>query len=148
MKMHLDLIAELSALNVAFWQDVDHNWGRTAHEFFVEEDALYATPDPLEGRQAIRDFYSWREGRGSRIARHCIVNFHAAPDGDNRATCDWILLLHAADGEPVLPTAPPILIADFRDVCARGADGRWLYESRTLTPIFKGGAPVTLPPEK
>ena len=30
MKADLDLIAELSALNVAYWQDVDHNWGRRA----------------------------------------------------------------------------------------------------------------------
>ena len=147
MKADLDLIAELSALNVAYWQDVDHNWGRRAHEFFVEDNAVYATPGkPLEGREAIRDFYAWREGRGSRVARHCIVNFHAAPAGPDRAVCNWILLLHAADGEPILPTAPPIQIADFHDVCVRGADGVWRYESRTLTPIFAGGAPVTLPP--
>jgi hypothetical protein len=38
MRADLDLIAELSALNVAYWQDVDHNWGRRAHEFFVEKD--------------------------------------------------------------------------------------------------------------
>jgi hypothetical protein len=146
MNADLDLIAELSALNVTFWQDVDHNWGRRAHEFFVE-DGVYSVPGKaLAGRQAIRDFYSWREGRGPRVARHCIVNFHAAHAGPDRAICNWILLLHAADGEPVLPTAPPIQISDFDDVCVRGVDGVWRYQSRTLTELFAGGAAVTHPP--
>jgi hypothetical protein len=56
----------------------------------LAKDPVYAVPGkPLKGQQAIRDFYAWREGRGSRVARHCILNFHAAPAGPDRAVCDW-----------------------------------------------------------
>jgi hypothetical protein len=142
-RMVLD--AALTRLSSDYWYDVDHNAGRNAHEFFVAQDAVYQIQDRVfAGREAIKAFYSWREGRGDRIARHCVVNTRAFANDDGTAKMTSILLLHAADGKPVLPSAAPIQIADVEDICVI-VEGMWRYKSKRLTTIFAGGAPITLP---
>ena len=142
----LDVV--LSRLNVDYWYDVDHNFGRTAYTFFVKQGASYTIQDAVfSGQGEIRDFYAWREGRGDRVARHCVVNMRALAVSPDRATATSILLLYAADGRPILPTAAPIQIADVHDVCVREG-GEWRYESRRLVTLFAGGAPITLPPDE
>jgi hypothetical protein len=51
--------------------------------------------------------------------------------------------LFAADGEPVLPSRPAIMVAIAEEVVVRQADGRWLYESRQLRPLFRDNTPTT-----
>lgn len=139
------LDAALSRLSADYWYDVDHNAGRTAHLFFTEQDSWYLLQDQLfTGRDEIRDFYSWRESRGQRVARHCFTNARTTLNEDGSASMSSILLLHAADGVPILPTAAPIQIADVEDVCVQ-VNGQWQYRSRTLVTLFAGGVPITLP---
>lgn len=141
----LALDAALSRLNLDYWYEVDHNAGRNAHEFFAGPRPVFQIQDRVfAGREAIKEFYAWRERRGARVARHCISNARAALNSDGSAKMTSILLLYAADGEPILPTAAPIQIADVEDVC-RFVDGVWRYTSRRLTTIFAGGVPITLP---
>jgi hypothetical protein len=141
----LALDAALSRLSADYWYDVDHNAGRNAHEFFVEQDAVYQIQDQIfAGQEAIKGFYAWRDGRGERVARHCFVNVRAVFTEDGAATMTSILLLHAADGRPILPTAAPIQIADVEDICVL-VNGIWRYKSRRLTTLFSGGVPITLP---
>jgi hypothetical protein len=141
------ILSELQTLNVDYWYDVDMNWGRTAHEYFVEDGVYYAAKDAVfKGRDEIRKFYSWRESRGARLARHLVSNFRVVLEGERHATATWVLSLYAADGEPVLPSVPPIQTADCSDVCVRQDDGRWRYVSRRLTTIFASSTPVTIPP--
>jgi hypothetical protein len=141
----LALDAALSRLSADYWYDVDHNAGRNAHEFFVEQDAVYQIQDQIfAGREAIKGFYAWREGRGERVARHCFVNARAVFTEQGAAKMTSILLLHAADGRPILPTAAPIQIADVEDTCLF-VNGVWRYKSRRLTTLFSGGVPITLP---
>jgi hypothetical protein len=133
----------LNNLNYDYWYDVDHNFGRLAHEFFADRGAYTIPGTVLRGRESIREFYRWPENRGERVSRHCIVRVLSA----DSATCDSIMLLHASDGAPVLPVAPPIQIADVHDVCVREPDGVWRYASRQLTLVFAGGVPTTIPSE-
>lgn len=150
------LLQALTAFETDYWHDVDFNHGRGGDAFYVA-DGLFAIGDTrMEGRDAIRGFYAWREKRGARTARHVVTNFRleSASDeagrdevaGDDAATLRCILLLYAADGLPVLPSLPAILIADVVSVCVRRG-GRWLYRSHVLTPVFMGGTPPTIPPE-
>ena len=89
--------AAVSALNVAYWREVDQNLGRRAHEFFVEHGTEYTIQDKtLKGREAIRDFYAWRVRRGVRTSRHCSLNLHFEAIARDRATAEWTLLLYAA----------------------------------------------------
>ena len=92
----LALDAALSRLSADYWYDVDHNAGRNAHEFFVEQDAVYQIQDQIfAGREAIKGFYAWREGRGERVRttllRQCTRCLHRAghrkDDFDPAAAC-------------------------------------------------------------
>ncbi len=55
------------------------------------------------------------------------------------------MLLYAADGRPVLPSLPAIMIADVVSECERGDDGQWRFVSHRLIPVFEGGVPATIP---
>jgi hypothetical protein len=134
---------ELEVLNIAFWRDVDSNWGRTAHEFFTEDGVYTTSQKSRKGRDAIRGFYSDRQDRGDRLARHLINNFHVTVHDADHATAEWTMCLYAADGVAPLDSEPPILIGAVTDECVRGADGKWRYASRTTKPLFKGSRPTT-----
>lgn len=142
------VLQELTALEVDCWHDVDHNWGRTASDLYVP-DGVFAIGDKvMAGREAIAGFYSWREGRGDRTARHVVTNFHLNARNGNRATLQCIMQLYAADGKPVLESSPAIMIADVVAECEYGGDGRWRFVSHRLIPVFMGGVAPTIPPEQ
>lgn len=134
---------ELEVLNIAFWRDVDSNWGRGAHEFFTEDGVYTTSQKARQGHDAIRGFYVERQSRGERVARHLIHNFHVAVQDENHATAEWTLCLYADDGVAPLLSEPPILIGAVTDACVRGADGRWRYAARTTRPLFKGSRPTS-----
>jgi len=133
----------IERLNADYWFEVDRNEGRRAHEMFVEDGCYTTSMKQRTGRAAIADFYRGRRAPGPRTARHVATNMRVDVADCDHASADWILLLHAADGLPVLPSEPAIMIADVRDECVRGADGVWRYRSRTIMPIFKSPTPTT-----
>ena len=105
------VIVELEMGLVDFWHDVDTNWGRRAGEYYAPE-AVYASGRLLlEGREAIQDFYGWREARGARVAVHAFSNFRAEFDGEGRVTVHWYMLLWGADGEVSLESSVLIWIS-------------------------------------
>ncbi|HWM83918.1 MAG TPA: nuclear transport factor 2 family protein [Pseudolabrys sp.] len=143
-----DILQQLTMLEVDYWHDVDHNWGRSASDLYIA-DGLFAIGDKtMNGREAIAGFYSWREGRGDRTARHVVSNFRLNARDGNRAQLQCIMLLYAADGRPVLESQPAIMIADVVSDCAYGADGRWRFVSHRLIPVFMGGEAPTIPQDE
>lgn len=135
--------AAITRLNVDYWHDVDRNDGRSAHEFFVEDGVYTTSLRSRTGRAEIAAFYRGRQDARIRTARHVVANLRVEVLDATRANADWILLLHAADGAPVLPSEPAIMIADVHDVCCLEADGRWRYVSRTIAAVFKSATPTT-----
>ncbi|MES2511198.1 MAG: nuclear transport factor 2 family protein [Pseudomonadota bacterium] len=140
-----ELLADLGALLADYWYEVDHHWGRNAHQLYTAEGVFAIGDDRMNGPAAVQAFYNWRESRGAREARHVISNLRVISRGADHAELDCILCLYAADGVPVLPSSPPILIADEVAECVRGSDGLWRFKSHFLKPVFKGGAPITTP---
>lgn len=139
----LALRQELEALAVDFWHEVDNNEGKHAARYYVE-DAVFATSiREYRGRQAIHDFYTRREQRGPRVSLHIVQNFRIEPLAATRVRCEYVMSLFAADGEPVLPSRPAIMVAIAEEVVVRQADGTWLYESRRLRPLFRDNTPTT-----
>ena len=125
---------QIIALEIDYWFDVDHHWGRHAQEFYVP-DGLFAIGDsPMRGRKAVQEFYSWRESRGARVARHVVSNLRVRVQDSQNARLDCILHLYAADGAPILESRPAIMIADIESECVL-ADGR----CRAAAPVC--GAP-------
>ncbi len=139
----LQIIREIEELSIDYWNDVDTNWGKNAHEYYTEDGSYTTSIKTRTGRDAIRDFYDARENRGDRIARHLINNHKITIHDRNRVSAVWILSLFAADGKPVLPSKPAIMMADVYDEIVRGADGRWRYKSRTIKPLFRDDTPTT-----
>lgn len=139
----LRIRGELEAMNIAFWRDVDSDWGRDAHTYFTEDGVYTTSQKARKGHDEIRGFYAGRESKGPRVARHLIHNFHVTVHDADHATAEWTMCLYAEDGVAPLLSEPPILIGAVRDECVRGADGRWRYASRTTTPLFKGSRPTS-----
>lgn len=141
-----DLLAlryELEALTIDFWHEVDANAGREAAGYYVE-DAVFATSvREYHGRAAIDDFYNRRVQRGPRVSLHVVQNFRIVPEDAERVHCQYILSLFAADGVPVLPSRPAIMVAIARETVLRQPDDRWLYASRRLEPLFRDETPTT-----
>ncbi|MBX3551221.1 MAG: nuclear transport factor 2 family protein [Pseudolabrys sp.] len=142
------VLQELTALEVDYWYDVDHNWGRTVSDLYVPDGVFSIGDKVMAGQEAIAGFYRWREGRGDREARHVVTNFRVDARNGNRATFRCIMLLYAADGKPVLESRPAIMIADIIAECEYGQDSNWRFISHRLIPIFMGGEAPTIPQDK
>ncbi len=133
---------------IDYWYEVDMKGGAGVSHMYVEDGIFHGGPGkPLVGRAAIEQFYTWRQDRGARTSRHVITNFRAEFTDATHATTYCVMMLYAADGKPVLPTAPPIIVTDLIDRCVKCGDGLWRYIERTFVPLFMGGVAPTVPPE-
>jgi hypothetical protein len=136
----------LAQLEAMYWFDVDHNWGRRAREFYVENavfDLGVEGQARYVGIAQIEQFYRWREQRGARTARHLIANFTAEVADSRSASARYIMSLFAEDGPPIRPSKPAIMIADVSVSLILCADDRWRATERQLRPIFMGGEKPT-----
>lgn len=131
--------AELEMGLADFWHDVDTNWGRGAGQYYAPEAVYKSGKLNLEGREAIQNFYSWREGRGERVAVHGYTNFRAEFDDNGGAVANWYMLLWAADGEAPQPSTTPTRISRATETFRYDeAEGRWLCTRRELVNLFRG----------
>ena len=131
---------------VDYWYEVDLRGGLGVSERYVEDGIFEGGNEPLVGRAAIEAFYSWRIGRGQRTSRHVITNFRAEFHDERNAVTHCVMMLYAADGAPILPSTPPIIITDLIDECVKCDDGEWRYKRRTFVPLFQGEIAATVPP--
>jgi hypothetical protein len=138
----LQILREIEDLAIDYWDDVDRNWGKNCHEYYTEDGSYTTSIKTRTGREAIRAFYDTRENRGERVARHFINNHKIMIHGHDHVSAVQILSLFAADGSPVLPSRPAIMIADVHDEIVR-VNGRWLYKSRTIKALFRDETPTT-----
>ena len=136
------LWAEISQFVAEYWHEVDANGGARAHELFTPDGTFGTSIRTYAGQDAIKGFYAGRQARGDRTARHLVSNLRLGRVAGDEVEAQWILSLHAADGAPILLSAPPIMIADVMDRCVRTQDG-WRLRSRQIIPVFKGGVPTT-----
>ena len=138
----LQILREIEDLAIDFWDEVDRNWGKNCHEYFTENGSYTTSIKTRTGRETIRAFYDSRENRGERVARHLINNHKITIHDRDRVSAVQILSLYAADGAPVLPSRPAIMMADIYDELVR-VNGRWLYKSRTIKALFRDETPTT-----
>lgn len=131
---------------IEYWHEVDTRGGLEAAAYYTEDGIFEGGGKPLVGRAAIDGFYRWRLDRGERTSRHVITNFRAEFRDDRHATTNCVMMLYAADGPPILPSTPPIIITDLIDQCVKGDDGEWRYARRTFVALFQGETPATVPP--
>ncbi|MBE7734276.1 nuclear transport factor 2 family protein [Devosia faecipullorum] len=144
-------VSERSALSryleekvIAYWHEVDFRWGERAEEHYTQM-AVFVSPNArYEGRDQIREFYSWRKSRGARVNVHLVNNFHLLHLEGGRAEVNWICTLFASDGEAPQPSAAPVAISLVHDLFLRQEDGEWLCEERRWQTLFRGGETTAL----
>src|SRR4051812_36350246 len=93
----LQIIRAIEELSIDYWDDVDRNWGRNAHDYFTQDGSYTTTLQTRTGRDAIKAFYDTRENRGERVARHLINNHKITIHDRDRVSAVWVLSLFAAD---------------------------------------------------
>jgi hypothetical protein len=134
---------EIEARAIDYWYEVDIHDGAKAHEYFTADGVFTSSVKTHRGRDAIRAFYAVRKARGPRVSRHVISNFRVVVADRDHASTQWVLSLYAADGEPILPSKPPIMLADVSEELVRERDGVWRYKSRIIKAVFRDETPTT-----
>lgn len=139
----LALRRELEALAADYWHEVDILDGSAAPSYYTDDASFATSVREYRGRAAIEAFYSRRRDRGNRVSLHLMHNFRIEPEHDDRVHCHYAMSLFAADGQPVLPSRPAIMLCTVDEVVLRQADGAWRYQSRRVYPLFRDGTPTT-----
>ncbi|MDO9405087.1 MAG: nuclear transport factor 2 family protein [Polaromonas sp.] len=139
----LSLRYELESMTIDFWHEVDIKGGSDAPAFYTDDAVFQSSVREYRGRTAIQDFYSRRRERGHRVSLHLVNNFRIEVDSDTQVRGQYVLSLFAADGQPVLPSRPAIMLALVEELFVKQADGSWLYASRRVHPQFRDNTPTT-----
>jgi hypothetical protein len=144
LKERAALAVELQAILADYWHEIDTNWGRNAGDYYTDDADFIGEAATYAGKAKIQEFYSWRVAQGPRLAVHAINNFRVESIEGDRARATWYCLLYAANGEPILPSNPPITICLVTDDYVRSGGG-WLCTRRHWKTLFQGGAPAHNP---
>lgn len=137
----------LKDLVIDYWRDVDANDAAQALEFYTDDCLYLMCGHRMSGRAAVAAYYEYRRQRGRpRLVRHLVSNMRARLSAPDRGVAEGSMTVYANDGEPVLPSAAPILIADIYAECVYGSDGRWRFQFFRIEPLFMGGIDLLVPP--
>jgi hypothetical protein len=127
--------AGIEALVVEFAWLVDHGRAAELPDLFTPDGVFLATGIELRGREALEARFSTRGARQDRTSRHVCTNLRIEMDGADRARGTVVLINYRHDGEGMGPPVP-LLVGEWDDEYARGADGRWRFASRRLSRVF------------
>jgi ketosteroid isomerase-like protein len=135
----LALRQQLESLAIEYWHEVDMNGGARAPGYYTDDAVFGTSAREYHGRAAIEEFYWGRPARPARVSLHLMQNFRIEVESPGKAQCHYFLSLFAADGEPVLPSQPAVMIAAVHEIVRRQPDGIWRYLSRKVRPLFRDG---------
>lgn len=116
---------------------IDHGQAGRVADLFTEDGRLLGVGPDKVGRAAVAAWADQREAMTDRRSRHVQTNLRLgpAPGGTVRGTV--VLTLYRHDGpEPGSPA--PLLVGEYDDAYAKGADGQWRFAERRLTVLFGG----------
>jgi hypothetical protein len=130
-------------LEVRYWQDVDCNGGRHAHQFYLADGVMIVGHNRFEGRDKICEFYRWRERQATtsissvKTTRHLISNlFVDSTDARHAKVLGIISIYGAIVRAPATQSKPPMLIADLVNECVLDDADGWRFKSHVLQPVF------------
>ena len=131
---------------IDYWWDVDRNNAKNALDFYTPDCVYQMVDHRMEGHAPIKAYYDYRDARGARLVRHVVSNLRAHVQGREQASLDGTMCVYAADGVPVLPSTPPIMVADIEGDFVREGDGPWRFKRFQIKALFTGGVKVLVPP--
>src|SRR5690349_19591938 len=92
----------LYGLEARYWHEVDCNGGRNAHEFYLSDGLMVVGHNRFQGREKIREFYSWRERQAVtsissiKTTRHLIDNLFVESSDGGHAKARGIISIYGA----------------------------------------------------
>ena len=116
---------------------IDHGQASQVADLFTEDGRLFGAGPDKVGRAAIAAWADQRQAMAERRSRHVQTNVRLgqAPGGTVRGTV--VLTLYRHDG-PGPGSLVPLLVGEYDDTYAKGADGQWRFAERRLTILFGG----------
>jgi SnoaL-like protein len=132
----LEIRVALEDLNTAFCYHLDHNEVDALLELFTDDVFYTHGPRHTRGKAQLEQVFRSRTSQSARTARHMYSGLKLDIESESRARGTSVCMTFAQNGEPPLAPAIPILVADFEDLYARGADGRWRFRERHIHRIF------------
>ena len=91
----------LHQLETKYWHEVDANGGRNAHEFYLPDGLMVVGHNRFQGRDKIKEFYTWRERQAVtaissvKTTRHLVNNLFVESSGDSAARASGFVLQSA-----------------------------------------------------
>lgn len=131
--------AGLTALCMEYCWRVDFGHAERVPELFTEDCVWVAPPGAAVGGTVsgmTQMIDHWKRRAQVRVTtRHMLSNLRFVAEGPGAAR-GWVSLTCyvAHEGEPK-PAAAKI-VADYLDTYRKGADGRWLIQTRRIETIF------------
>jgi len=132
----LEIRVALEDLNTAFCYHLDHDEVEPLLDLFTDDVHYTHGPRETNGKAALGNVFRSRTSTSPRTARHMYSGLTLEIDSATSARGTSVCMTFAQNGVPPLAPAVPILVADFVDVYARGADGRWRIRERHIHRIF------------
>ncbi len=132
----LKIRVALEELNTAFCYHLDHDEVDALLELFTDDVFYTHGPRRTNGKAELEQVFRSRTASSPRTSRHMYSGLKLDIESANRARGTSVCMTFGQNGTAPLAPAIPILVADFVDVYARGADGRWRFQEKHIHRIF------------
>lgn len=132
----LKIRVALEDLNTAFTYHLDHDDVDALLELFTDDVYYTHGTRQSRGKAELERVFRSRSATEPRTARHMYSGLRLDIESATRARGTSVCMTFGQYGLPPLEPAIPILVADFNDVYARGADGKWRFQERHIVRIF------------
>ena len=132
----LEIRAAIEELNTAFCYHLDHDEVEPLLELFTDDVYYTHGSRRSKGKAELEQVFRSRSATAPRTARHMYSGLKVDIDSATRVRGTCVCMTFGGYGAPPLSPAIPTLVADFVDVYARGADGRWRIQERHIHRIF------------
>jgi len=128
--------AEIEQLNIECGWYLDHAMFDAFAGCFTTEARLGVTGgQPIVGRPAIRARYGAMPA--GRTVRHFAGPVHLTWEDARHVRGLRSVSIYASDVPAPRPPISPTIM-DYQELYERGADGKWRYAERIVTPVFGG----------
>jgi hypothetical protein len=132
----LEIRAALEDLNTSFTYHLDHDDVEALLDLFVDDVYYTHGARVSRGKAELEKVFRSRSASAPRTSRHIYSGLKLDIDSATSARGTCVCMTFGQYGLPPLEPAIPTLVADFEDVYARCADGKWRIKERHIRRIF------------
>ena len=129
--------ADIEELIIEHAWMIDHGQADELSSLYTDNGRMLGLGDDIVGRDAIAAWGLRRAALLGRTSRHVCTNIRLVWEAADRIRGTAVLTVYRHDGADSGP-AIALMVGDYEDIFARGADGRWRFAERRLVTRFGG----------